>query len=212
MKKGILFITLLVATAVSFYFVSGTYAKYTTTFTGTSSAKVAQWKFDYTENVDLFAVLYEAKGEIWDQPGGGVNKVLDSDVTPGKIAPGTYGEYSFTLSGESETSYKIQFDFDGTEDITNGGITYFYDGMECDTIEELTELINYNFADKVFEPGQQPDYNSATGDNTVLTHTIGVLWNFEGNDKNDTALGIAAANGEKPEVNLVVHIEVIQVD
>ena len=210
MKKGAITIVSIlgIATCVSAYFISSTYAKYTSEFRGSDTARVAEWKLNYTNEADLFATIYDTEGETLINPGNGpVNHKEETDIKKAAenetaiIAPGAYGEYKFTLSGTAETSYKIQFDFTGSEDNTGGRITYYLNGIPCgNSIEALTKQIN-------------------TGDNTEhnepLVETINVVWDYgnkEDTDSIDTALGIRAAQGEEIIVKLVAKIIITQVD
>ena len=224
MKKGIILIVLSFATLLSAFFVSGTYAKYTNTYSGSSSAKVAKWEFGLKKTIDLLDIIYDTQGEDFEYPGPQYT-AKDEDVSDGKLAPGTYGTYQFEISGTSETSYRLQFDFSGSVDNTGGRLDYCLDTTCYDTLKELEEAINYNYTTNTFKPGQQPGYYK--DGNGPLVHTISVIWKYDcvdlnGNvcdkeakelfDKADTELGIKAANGEKLEVKLVVEVEAIQID
>ncbi len=229
MKKGAITIVSIlgIATCVSAYFISSTYAKYTSEFRGSDTARVAEWKLNYTNEADLFATIYDTEGETLINPGNGpVNHKEETDIKKAAenetaiIAPGAYGEYKFTLSGTAETSYKIQFDFTGSEDNTGGRITYYLNGIPCgNSIEALTKQINANFENKIFKPGDLPGNYFDTGDNTEhnepLVETINVVWDYgntEDTDSIDTALGIRAAQGEEIIVKLVAKIIITQVD
>ena len=96
-------ITLLVV-MIALVLVSGTYAKYTSTASGSDSARVAKWTFkvgdaDITSKTftfDLFKTINEADGTS-----------DEDDVTGSKvIAPGTGGSFSIVLKNESEVSAK----------------------------------------------------------------------------------------------------------
>ncbi len=229
MKKGTMTIVsiLLIATCVSTYFISSTYAKYTSEFKGSDTARVAEWKLEYKNEANLFATLYDTEGETLVNPGKGpVNHKEETDIKKAAegetaiIAPGAYGEYKFTLSGTAETSYKIQFDFTGSEDNTGGRITYYLNGIPCgNSIETLTEQINANFKNKIFRPGDLPGNYFDTEDNTEhngpLVQTINVVWDYgesEAQDAIDTELGIRAAQGKEIIVKLVAKTIITQVD
>lgn len=215
MKKGAITIVsiLIIATCVSAYFISSTYAKYTSEFRGSDTARVAEWKLNYTNEADLFATLYDTKNTSFRPPNGPTNHDEEKDVATGTIAPGSFGEYKFRISGTAETSYKIQFDFTGSEDNTNGRITYFWNGMRYDTIKELQEGMNGTYENIVFQPGMTPGHFGAEG--TDMIQIINVVWDYENTeetDRLDTALGIQAAQGKEIIVKLVAKIIITQVD
>ena len=102
---------LLVAVLLSTSAISGTYAKYVSTSTGTDSARVALWKFtiDDTDIIttsntftfDLFNTSYEESNV--DKEGIDNNAVV--------IAPGTTGFATVTLKNISEVNatYEVAF-------------------------------------------------------------------------------------------------------
>lgn len=216
MKKGTIISVLLIITIVSAYCISGTYAKYTSEFKGSDTARVAEWKFDYTNEADLFATLYDTKDTSFKPPSGPDKHIAETDIAPGKIiAPGTFGEYKFRISGSAETSYKIQFDFTGSEDNTGGRITYFWNGMSYKTIQALQEGMNGTYDELIFAPGTSPGSGLPGNEGTDMVQTINVVWDYENTedtDKLDTALGVRAAQGEEIIVKLVAKIIITQVD
>lgn len=91
---------LLVLTLLSTCMISGTFAKYVTTATGSDSARVAKWgiKMD-GDGKALFADTYGA--------------TVKSDNGDDVVAPGTNGSYIYSVFGTPETAYEITFE--GTE-------------------------------------------------------------------------------------------------
>lgn len=99
MKKMSLLTALIAAVAVTAYSVSGTYAKYTSTFTGESSARVAAWAFQINDadptadnkfEFDLFESVDDAN----------VTKGINENI----IAPGTTGSFDIKLANLSEVA------------------------------------------------------------------------------------------------------------
>ena len=83
-KNAVLVFVLLLLVAVSAMMVASTYAKYTSTVTGTGSATVAKWAFtDDNTNTDLTIKL----DETYDA----------STLVAERIAPGTSGEFMIEI-------------------------------------------------------------------------------------------------------------------
>ena len=175
MKKKIAMLAVLVmAVIASAYSVSGTYAKYTTTSTGTDSAIVAKWGINATTNVDVFKASYsEGEPSYVD--------VVSGDSTD-VVAPGTKGSFNYQLSGTPEVNYTINVDLTGSEDNT-GRIVWSLDGSEVGNLTQLQTAINTLYNGKVFAAGTASNNN----------HEIGWEWKFEEAEKDDddTTLGNA---------------------
>ena len=128
-------ITLLVV-MIALILVSGTYAKYTSSATGSDSARVAKWAFnvggtDIASNTFKFDLFKTIK----DSDGNEENDVVSANGDK-VIAPGTSGSFDISLENKSEVSAKygvkftvsngknipIQFSTDGntwTDSLTN---------------------------------------------------------------------------------------------
>lgn len=115
-KKGTILGGLLLATIVTGYSVAGTYAKYVSAIDVTDTARVAQWNIDLSENEELKSF------NLFDKTYTDVNS--DNDKV---VAPGTSGQYPFTLSANSnntKTEVDYQFRFEVIETaITEDGKT-----------------------------------------------------------------------------------------
>lgn len=114
MKKNntmkLMAIILLIA-MIALILVSGTYAKYTSSATGTSSARVAKWSFSVgTTNItatdtftfNLFDTIKDTDGSTNE------TDVKSSDKV---IAPGTSGSFDIVLKNDSEVSAKYAIDY-----------------------------------------------------------------------------------------------------
>ncbi len=160
--------------------ISSTYAKYTTTVTGTDSAKVALWKFEIndtalasgetTYTLGLFNTINELDGSASVSP--------ETDVKSGKIiAPGTQGSFDIKIKNASEVNatYKIDFELTGATGMnlkfsTDGGSTW---------ADSLTKI---------------PATDIAMG----ATETVNVAWKWEyevddATNTADTTLGVAGS-------------------
>lgn len=183
---------LLVAVLLTTCAISGTFAKYTTSFSGNSAARVAKWGFTDPTNVtfDLFADTYN----------DGAIASLETDDQGNKvnvIAPGASGSFSITLVEAeevraTEVAYRFNVDItksNETNDVLLAKLVWKLDGQKVGTngtFEELQAAINA--LDGEYLPGTAP---SAT------TLNISWEWVFEvesnTTDASDTELGV---NGE----------------
>ena len=198
---------LLVLTLMTSCFVGSTFAKYTSTTTGTDSAKVAKWSFlvegtqiavkdtPATVTFDLFNTIKDTN----------VNE-NETDVHTNLIAPGTQGSFTIDLQNLSEVnaSYTIAL----TESNDNAiPIQYSVNGTEWkDSVADLAMTALTDVPIKM---------NGATDQKTVYWR-----WVFDGNtngahagqtDVYDTALGIAAQSAA-PTVTITATITATQVD
>ena len=177
---------LLVAVLLTTCAISGTFAKYTTNFSGNSAARVAKWGFDDPSEVtfDLFADTYN-------------NGAIASQGDDNVIAPGASGSFSITLVEAeevraTEVAYRFNVDItksNETNDVLLAKLVWKLDGQKVGTngtFEELQAAINA--LDGEYLPGTAP---SAT------TLNISWEWVFEvesnTTDASDTELGV---NGE----------------
>ena len=101
---------LLIAVLATTCVISGTFAKYTSDFTGSSTARVAKWAFTINEgemnatgnfNFNLFESVTAA---------GNNDENVKDGVSENIIAPGTSGSFQITLVNKSEVTatYKVQ--------------------------------------------------------------------------------------------------------
>lgn len=198
MKKNKLFVLGLVAVFVailSLTLVSGTWAKYTSTVTGSDTARVAKWSFDGVDladankkvTVNLFNTIKDSDGNT------------EEDVkTAGKnentiIAPGTKGTGTFTLKNTGEVNAKATVTFTVTN--ANNIPVQFTDKDG----EKLTAT------DGTYTLGE---VTLSMNDETGQTLTLNWEWPFNGNDTTDTTLGVAGT----AEITVEVTVVFTQVD
>ena len=175
MRKNRLFIlgifTVMVA-LVSLSLVSGTWAKYTSSVSGSDSARVAKWEWNYkgakvtAENVsfDLFGTIYEED-----------TTSTENHVVSGLIAPGTGGSFAISFENESEVTATMNVTFSQTE-TSDIPVEFSFDKNFADG------SVKSNIADLSWS--QVLSVNS-----TAVEKTVYWRWTYNGNDANDTALG-----------------------
>jgi hypothetical protein len=197
---------LLVLSLISAVMISGTFAKYTSEYSGQDTALVARWSLDVkgggekfadgTENpatLDLFSHLYN------------VNIVEDAG-TDKIIAPGVDGEFVLSVTNNSDVAAGVEFGFEATgaevpmEYSLDSDFSTLYTTLNGET-SSLAAAIN--------TPSEGTSVFAALpaaplmGDPTTKTLTVYWRWPFERdtgddlitNDKADTALGEDSAEG-----------------
>ncbi|MBQ2994722.1 MAG: hypothetical protein IJB37_07320 [Peptococcaceae bacterium] len=130
---------LLVLTLMTSCFVGSTFAKYTSTASGTATATVAKWsiKVGDTDIVATDTVTFDLFATVNDTDGSDEGDVLD-----GKVAPGTQGSFTIELKNESEVTanYVIAFD----ETLNNIPIEFSVDGTTWkNSIDDLNDTLAY---------------------------------------------------------------------
>ncbi len=186
MKKKLSILAVLVlAVAISAYSVGGTYAKYTSTITGTSStARVAKWGFTVGGNpitnsfsFNLFDTLKEADTTTAE---GDVTSSNDDKV----VAPGTGGQFALSLTNAGEVNAAYTIDYEVTN-VSGIPIEFSINGTDWTTsLADVTTPVAINIG------GTAPI-------------TIYWRWAFTGdasanytatqNDGTDTTLGLAGS-------------------
>ena len=180
-KKSSMMVRLVAVLAVTMMFtmcfVGGTFAKYTSSATGTDSATVAKWSFKVGEKdiatndtftFDLFKPIKDSNG---------TDEETDMSLVDGSIiAPGTQGSFDLVLKNESQVTaqYAIDYTVTNNNDIpvkfsVDGGTTWTND-----------------LADVAASDSTKLAANSGT-----TTIKVQWKWDFNGSDDSfDTALGI----------------------
>ena len=168
MKKKFI-LGLIITTIISIYSISGTYARYTETLIDkTDSARTAKWDLNITRDIDLFSDSYVNKTN--DQ----IVKSTNNDFI---VAPGTSGEYTFTITGAPETNYTLRIEVLEALD-TVGRITYSLDGIYNDLdINTLNFFLENLLREYDVYPANKPL--------KVNKHTISWKWNFYEDDEKD---------------------------
>lgn len=191
---------LLVATLLSTSIIAGTFAKYTTNVEGSDSAVVAKWSVKATVGQQEFGKasttlnLFD-ESKVYDTASANYTKegIADTDVKKGSnkaiIAPGTWGEFEYTLTNDSEVNatYAVTY----TVDEKNVPLEWSVDGQnwtnDLANINATTINMNATATQKVY-------WRWAYGDSTVETSK---------SDTNDTTLGTAVTLAE-PSVKIAV--------
>lgn len=210
---------LLVLTLLTTCAISGTFAKYTTSTTGTDKARVAYWGFDQdaATTIDLFDGTYTnvmSSGEV--------------DGFSNVVAPGTEKSTTFAFgytnynNANTITAPEVAYTFTvnptiiGDYDELDANTSFKWTlkkgdapATEYNTVADLLAAIKALSGDasgsKTYNPGELPAAFTSADE----TYTIGWKWAFEGNDTADTTLG----NSQTLEnVTFAITITATQVD
>lgn len=213
MKQGKSFgFTALIAllTIVSLLLVAGTYAKYTSTASGSDSATVAKWSIKVndtdiasttpqTVEFDIFSTIKDTKDQT-DYTSGSDdtdvrNETKDSSKTI--IAPGTYGDFQFSIKNESDVTaeYKVDYDIVNGENIP---LEFTTTPSDDDSWKPSIDSIDEGEFTKLDMDGAE-----------TQTTKVYWRWKFNGDDNKDTSLGTKT---ELPTVTVTAKVDVQQVD
>ena len=180
-KRSSMMVRLVAVLAVTMMFtmcfVGGTFAKYTSSATGTDSATVAKWSFKVVETdiattdtftFDLFKTIKDSDG---------INNETEMNPVDGSIiAPGTQGSFDLVLTNASQVTaqYAIDYTVTNNNDIP---VKFSVDGGSNWTND---------LADVAASDSTKLAANSGT-----TTIKVQWKWDFNGSDDSfDTALGI----------------------
>lgn len=227
MRAGVVLMALALITSC---FVGSTFAKYTTSDSGSDTARVAKFGVNIVVNGDTFATEYKS-----GQPGYEAATVVKSGTTDKVVAPGTYGRLTgVNITGQPEVAVKITYELtkfelgDNWKDSEGNYycplVIHVRKSQALDqTIKTTLDGLSYSSADEfeaavkqaVTEYSQvcQPGMNLTSQDDKNLT--IDWAWPFESkveNNVKDTYLGDQAADGNAATITLELTTTVTQID
>ena len=209
MKNNKLFkaATLLMAlTLITSCFVSGTFAKYTTTGGGKDSARVAKFGVTVDASTDTFSASYD-----------GSNVTVESQGSDKVIAPGTSGTaVTFTISGTSEVKVKMTVtlgddltmvtlpagdysDYTTSDSTDTYNLSAAYNPVKWTLTKDGSEVTGCKDValSKIEDYLKTISVQYAAGTALAGTYTLNWNWAYAGqNDKADTTLGHIAAGDE----------------
>lgn len=184
---------LLMAVVMTAYSVSGTYAKYTSTFTGSDSARVAKWAFSINDTAattnqmsfDLFKTINDTlDGNSETDVAKKGETINGTEITDNLIAPGTKGSFAIKLQNNSEVNAKYSIALAIAK--TDENIPLEFCTTACDSEDNWeSDITKLNITDVAMNMGAD------------ATTTIQWRWVFERgtgdeiatNDVSDTTLG-----------------------
>ena len=232
---------LLVLVLATSCFVGGTFAKYTTSGSGSDSARVAKFGVNVTaDSGKMFSTTYEKHADDTFTVTG--NTVVSQNADK-LVAPGTSGQMAnFNITGKPEVAVRVQFKVDefklenwtlddGTVYcpivFTVNGSNYRIDPADQSAAaltnfeNEVKRAINDTVYD--YAPGTDIAQELAKTDGSGNKYNLNISWKwpFESGsdqatnvqyDAKDTKLGDAAANGNPGKISLKITATVTQID
>ena len=207
-------VLMLALTLLTCCFVGSTFAKYTSEATGTAVATVAKWDIEVNDT-DITVVGDTAfTFDILDTVANSDTTATtdDAHVVDDLLAPGTFGSFVLEVNNLSEVfaEYTIAF---------TAAYTNMPDGVDVIPVQ-FRKAGETTWNDSIAACNVTEDEIANGAEETV---TIEWRWAFdadiddtahaEQNDLDDTALGVAAANGtNRPTLTITADITVTQVD
>ena len=202
----------IILAVASAFLVSGTFAKYVTSETGSDTARVAAFGVVVSADADIFTTSEGDEVEGYSMLSGDASDVL---------APGTTGETTFfTFSGTPEVAVEISFEVTGAGYSADWKVS---DEVEADDYFPLLFTATYAIDgddDVVVADGlgyaaflaaldaYTSQYEAGT-DISVFSLVVSWEWPFEVNDEADTYLGGLAT---APTFELGIKATVTQLD
>lgn len=201
-------VLMLALTLLTCCFVGSTFAKYTSEATGTAAATVAKW--DITVNGEDITVAGDTAFtfDILDTVANSDATATTDDghVVDELLAPGTYGTFALVVNNDSEVyaEYDIVFSV---------AYTHMPDGVTVIPVQ-FRKSGDDEWHDSITDCNITNDEIANGVEETV---TIEWRWAFENGhalqtNVNDTALGVAAKETNRPTLTITADITVDQVD
>ena len=208
---------LLVAVILTTCAISGTFAKYVTSGSGSDTARVAKFGVTVSGTAETFAKTYVAHDGSFTVA---TNTVVSTENV---VAPGTSGSMAvFTITGTPEVAVRVAFT--GTLELgdkwVDSASAYYcpievtvgdttFKGLDYDSADEFEAAVNAKIATFTNDYAAGTNLNGIGGDAPAISWK----WAFEGNDNvKDTYLGDQAAAGEAARISLDVTATVTQID
>ncbi len=211
MKKNVIFriaAIVLMCTLVTACFASSTFAKYTSSASGTATATVAKWNIEVNDSGKLGVAektdMVFNFADTWTN----VNETVANapTVVTNLVAPGTEGSFNVKVINKSDTAaaYTIKLAYDSSSEVTLPATFAFYKDAAH------TQKINLNGTTLV----EAATGDLAIGSTTAQEETVTIYWawDFNGNDTNDTTAGDNANSASLDNLVLKVAIVVDQID
>ena len=184
LASGLLVVAMMTTCAIS-----GTFAKYISTTSGSDDAVVAKWSFKVNDNeIAVTGDAQKVSFGLFDTINDTGNTAEEEDVKTTRIAPGTSGSFELKLENTSEVTAKYTITL--TEG-SNSNIPLQY-SLDSTTWKDSIDDLNESLKEK-----------SIAMETGTATHTVYWRWVYEGDtvgahenqtDSADTALGVATQN------------------
>ncbi len=226
---------LLVAVLMSTCAISGTFAKYVTKGTATSTARVAKFGVSVNTTGNLFSTTYEVHDEVYKDGGAkagviGTHSVISSEENVNVVAPGTSGSLTETMiTGKPEVAVRVTNEATVTLNDKWVVDSDFYcpiiikvndttiDGKDCTSAEDFQTKVKTAIDGVSAEYAPNTDLGNLPAE---AAKGLSVSWEWpfyidDATDRKDTALGDAAAGingGTAGTITIDITTTVTQID
>lgn len=203
-KSKYLIMILLAIVTIGSYLISGTYARYTSSASGTGAAQAAKWSFKVNDTEIAKGTQVEGLTfNLFDTANLKEENVTTAEthVASSKIAPGTGGKVIVGVENASEVVAKYSITLTQESNTANIPIEYSLTGNDNDWSTSLTNI-------------KVTNQEIAIGAKNAAAITVYWRWAYKEDgsaDESDTAIGIAAQTGT-PSVKVKATITATQVD
>lgn len=176
-------IIMLIVTMIALIALSGTYAKYTTTTSGTGSVVVAKWAFDASiageQGTNLTVNLYDTMTTTPDT----------TKLSADRVAPGTKGSFAIEMSSNSEVGTNYTIAITPQSGTLPGNIVF-----KCTGLDGNENVLNLTPAEgETQTPSYEVTGTIDAGTTQAGTVKISWEWPYDSNDDiQDTQDGIEA--------------------
>ena len=206
--KKIAIVALVAIIAVGSYFVSGTYAKYTSEVAGTDNANVAKWNWtingDVIDTYEKSIATAEHTFNLFDiKDSDGTS--AEEEVAANLIAPGTSGKFAMSITNNSQVDAKYSIEFTETQTNVPTGLSRIPVEYSVDGTTWKSDISDLDVSETAIDMG-------------TSSSSLNVMWRWvyyvdADLDVNDTKIGFAAnvANAI-PNVAVTATVTLTQVD
>ncbi len=214
---------LLIAAMLSTCVISGTFAKYVTSETGSDSARVAKWGVEIVASGETFANTYEKDDNTFTLD---ANTVVSTEAV---VAPGTEGAMAnVTITGTPEvaarvehkvtsitfTDWLVDTDDDSTPDTFYCPLAFT---VGTTTVKGVDYVGNMSGLVNAINELVAAKHDVAVGTPLTASGNLTLTWEWEYEvselyNKYDTYLGDRAAGGYASSVSVTVTTTVTQID
>ena len=178
---------LLVAVLLSTCAISGTFAKYVSTSSGTDTARVAKWDVKISGSTMTNTMSFNLFDTVKDETGDDADDDVKSANSDKVIAPGTRGQFNFSIQNASEVTAEYTVDYTVTN-TNNIPVKFSLDGNNWkDSIDEL----------------DVSDAKTLAINATADPITVYWMWDFATDSAIDNPLGAAGSAVLKVDVKVV---------
>ncbi len=188
---------------LSLFFIGGTYARYSTQFTGTASVTVAKWDVNLKDKGEEVTTMEDLTFTVKD----------NTDVVAGKIAPGVTAEGSVEIDFDG-TEVSVEVYVDATDEALQTAVQKF--GMNS---SDITFTVKEAVGGEIETSGngtkssplviKLPDTSAGfTTENGKVTITMTLKWeNTEAHNAEDTTAGKKAETDATFQVPVTLHVQ-----